>query len=66
LGQLTSVNCPATLSITFVNAAMVVSPEVPASGTIKGQGHWVSHGSVDGFKLLSLHIQQTERAPLHD
>lgn len=65
LGQLTSEDCPAVPSITFDNAAMVVSQVVPASGNVKSQGRWVGHWSVDNFKLLSLHIQQPNRSPLH-
>lgn len=65
LGHLTSIDCPAVLSITFVNAALVVSPVEPASGNVTGQGHRVRRWSVDNFKLLGFHIQQPDRAPLH-
>ncbi len=41
LGQLTSINLQAVLSVTFVNAALVVGPEEQASCNIRRHSHWV-------------------------
>lgn len=64
--ELTSMDRRAVPSVTFVNAAMAVRPEVPASGHVESQGHWIGPWTGDHFKPLSLHGQQADGAPLRD
>lgn len=64
-GQLTSVDGPALLSITFVNAAVAVGPVENTPGHIRSQSHRVRDRSLDHFKLSSLHVQQPDGFPLH-
>lgn len=64
-GQLTRVDGPALLSITFVNVAEAVGPVEDTAGNIRSQSHRVRDPSLDHFKLSSLHVQQPDGIHLH-